>query len=126
MATQAQQLVAIARKQVGKPYVFGAEAAPNDPDPPAFDCSELVEWACARVGVVFPDGTWNQIAAVAGGTPAPRVRGVARLGARRPPSANGIPMRPVQRTSPCPKPPYSAHTATQSTGDPSKDPRERW
>jgi hypothetical protein len=48
---------------VGKPYVFGAEAALNDPDPPAFDCSELVQWACARVGVKFPDGTWNQIAA---------------------------------------------------------------
>jgi len=67
MATPAAQFVEIARKQVGKPYVFGAEAAPNDPDPPAFDCSELVEWSCARVGVVFPDGTWNQIAAVAGG-----------------------------------------------------------
>jgi len=63
MPGSAEQFVETARKQVGKPYVFGAEAAPNDPDPPAFDCSELVEWACARVGITFPDGTWNQIAA---------------------------------------------------------------
>jgi len=63
MPSVAEQFVAIARRQVGKPYVFGAEAAPNDPDPPAFDCSELAQWACARVGVVFPDGAWNQIAA---------------------------------------------------------------
>jgi cell wall-associated NlpC family hydrolase len=29
--------------QVGKQYIFGAEANPNDPNPRDFDCSELVE-----------------------------------------------------------------------------------
>lgn len=35
----------------------------TDADPDAFDCSELVEWACARLGVAptVPDGTWYQI-----------------------------------------------------------------
>ena len=85
MPSLTARFVEIARKQVGKPYVFGAEAAPNDPDPPAFDCSELVEWACARVGVAFPDGTWNQIAAckrIAVADAATIIAG--RLGAHRP------------------------------------------
>lgn len=61
-------------EQVGTPYVFGAEALPEDGDPAAFDCSELVEWALRRVGHVmpghesvshgpgrhFPDGAFNQ------------------------------------------------------------------
>lgn len=48
--------------QSGKPYVFGAEADPLDPMPHAFDCSELVEWACARCGVQprVPDGAYYQ------------------------------------------------------------------
>ena len=52
--------VAIALTQRGDPYVFGAEADFRDPDPPAFDCSELVEWASARSGVTFVDGAQNQ------------------------------------------------------------------
>lgn len=50
--------------QEGKPYIFGAEAKASDPNPKAFDCSELVEWACARAGVVptVPDGAFNQYA----------------------------------------------------------------
>ncbi len=40
----------LAEDQVGKPYILGAEASPKDPDPPAFDCSELVEWLYARAG----------------------------------------------------------------------------
>lgn len=47
--------------QQGKSYVFGAEASPNDPNPRAFDCSELIEWAAARAGVRVPDGSINQI-----------------------------------------------------------------
>lgn len=43
-------------------YVFGAEASPSDPSPSALDCSELIEWAAARVGVPFVDGSANQIA----------------------------------------------------------------
>lgn len=56
---QVDQFVALCLQQAGKSYVFGAEAAASEPNPRAFDCSELVEWACARVGVSprFPDGT---------------------------------------------------------------------
>lgn len=46
--------------QLGKPYVFGAEVKLDDPEPKAFDCSELVEWAFAQVGVTVPDGSMNQ------------------------------------------------------------------
>lgn len=49
--------------QQGKPYIFGAEANPNNANPSAFDCSELIEWAAKRAGVNFPDGSANQIAA---------------------------------------------------------------
>jgi hypothetical protein len=43
-------------------YVFGSEASPLDPDPDQFDCSELVEWACARANLSprMPDGAYNQ------------------------------------------------------------------
>lgn len=56
---QVDQFVALCLQQAGKSYVFGAEASPSEPNPRAFDCSELVEWACARVGISpkFPDGT---------------------------------------------------------------------
>ncbi|MCU0695563.1 MAG: peptidoglycan-binding protein [Myxococcaceae bacterium] len=47
--------------QQGKSYVFGAETNLNDPNPQTFDCSELVEWAAARAGVRFPDGSAAQI-----------------------------------------------------------------
>jgi hypothetical protein len=58
-----QGVVAWALTQAGDPYVLGAEASPNDPNPPRFDCSELVEWACARAGVKFVDGAYNQFSA---------------------------------------------------------------
>lgn len=47
--------------QQGKPYVFGAEVGGTEPGR-AYDCSELIEWACRRVGVRIPDGSANQIA----------------------------------------------------------------
>lgn len=58
----AKQIVALALIQVGKPYIFGYEVKFGDPDPKAFDCSELVEWVCARLGVTprMPDGSYNQ------------------------------------------------------------------
>lgn len=49
-----------ALRQAGDPYVWGAHTAPADADPDAFDCSELVRWAAARVGVQVPDGSWLQ------------------------------------------------------------------
>lgn len=61
---QIAQFVALALQQAGKRYVFGAEASPSDPNPRAFDCSELVEWAAARVGISpkVPDGSATQLA----------------------------------------------------------------
>ena len=49
-----------AATQVGKPYVFGAEAALDDPDPAAFDCSELTQWAAHQAGLTLPDGAAGQ------------------------------------------------------------------
>lgn len=48
--------------QTGDRYIFGAEAQASNPDPTAFDCSELVEWACARAEVApkVPDGAYYQ------------------------------------------------------------------
>jgi len=60
----AADFLAICLRQRGDRYVFGAEAGFDDPDPDAFDCSELVEWAVHRVGLGFPDGSWAQDAAV--------------------------------------------------------------
>ena len=62
MTVAAAEIVALALTQAGKPYAFGAEASPRDPNPPAHDCSELPEWVCAREGVEprMPDGSWIQ------------------------------------------------------------------
>jgi NlpC/P60 family len=59
---QVDRFVAIALQQAGKRYVFGAEASPSNPNPAAFDCSELVEWAAARAGINprVPDGSAAQ------------------------------------------------------------------
>jgi len=74
--------------QIGKPYRFGVEVSARDPEPTAFDCSELVEWAAARAGVIIPDGSGNQIAHVeAKGTMIPLHRALTTPGAlllRRP------------------------------------------
>jgi cell wall-associated NlpC family hydrolase len=51
----AERFVDAALAQVGDAYVFGAEADPNDPNPSAFDCSELVQWAAAQAGVDVGD-----------------------------------------------------------------------
>lgn len=61
---QIGRFVALALQQTGKRYVFGAEAAPSDPNPRSFDCSELVEWAAARAGISpkVPDGSAAQLA----------------------------------------------------------------
>lgn len=59
----ASAFVAVALSQAGDRYVYGAEASGADANPAAFDCSELVQWALARVGVSFVDGSSAQIAA---------------------------------------------------------------
>lgn len=55
------EFVRIAQAQAGDRYVYGAETRPTDPDPDAWDCSELVQWAAARAGVTFVDGSLAQI-----------------------------------------------------------------
>ena len=62
-AKSAAAFVGYALDQAGDTYIYGAETNPNDPNPNAFDCSELVEWAAARAGVTFVDGSSAQIAA---------------------------------------------------------------
>jgi hypothetical protein len=59
---QVARFVSLALQQAGNRYSFGAEASPSDPDPRAFDCSELVEWAAARAGISprVPDGSSAQ------------------------------------------------------------------
>jgi cell wall-associated NlpC family hydrolase len=57
----AEAFVQKALAQKGDKYIFGAEANLNDPNPKAFDCSELVQWAAHQVGIFMPDGTMNQL-----------------------------------------------------------------
>lgn len=49
-------------RQRGDVYIYGVEVSPSNPDPGAFDCSELLQWAGARLGVSppIPDGSWAQ------------------------------------------------------------------
>lgn len=60
--TPVEDVLLEAIAQRGDRYVFGTEASPLDPNPTQFDCSELVEWACARAGVTprMPDGAYYQ------------------------------------------------------------------
>lgn len=59
---RSEQFLTLLLSQDGDKYVFGVEVSPSDTNPSAFDCSELVQWACARLGVVptMPDGSWLQ------------------------------------------------------------------
>jgi cell wall-associated NlpC family hydrolase len=48
--------------QTGDSYVFGGPTTLGDPDPDAFDCSELVRWAADQAGVEVPDGAlWQYL-----------------------------------------------------------------
>ena len=55
-----QKGLGLLAKQLGKPYIFGYEVKLDDPDPQAFDCSELVEWFYKQMGSDVPDGSWHQ------------------------------------------------------------------
>lgn len=61
MATS-KEFVKLALDQSGDRYVFGVEVSPANPNPTAFDCSELVQWCCDRLGVGprMVDGSWYQ------------------------------------------------------------------
>lgn len=59
---QKKKLKEFLTEQIGKPYLFGAEALPGTPIV-YWDCSELVEIAYAQIGIKVPDGARYQIAA---------------------------------------------------------------
>ena len=48
------RVVQVARNQVGKRYLWGAKG------PEAFDCSGLMSWSYAQIGVEIPSGTAGQ------------------------------------------------------------------
>lgn len=59
--TALNKFLDVAQAQVGDRYVFGAEVKDLDnPDPDAFDCSELTQWAAHQAGVTIPDGAAGQ------------------------------------------------------------------
>jgi hypothetical protein len=55
-------LLDILLSQDGDTYLFGHEVSIDDANPSAFDCSELIQWGCGRLGIkpVMPDGSWLQ------------------------------------------------------------------
>ncbi len=57
----AATVVGDALKARGLQYVFGVEVRFSDLHPKSYDCSELVEVVCNRLGVRAPDGSWNQL-----------------------------------------------------------------
>lgn len=57
---RADAFVDAALAQRGDPYVFGVEVRLGDPDPGAFDSSELTQWAADQAGASIPDGAMYQ------------------------------------------------------------------
>lgn len=57
-----EEFVQACLAQKGDRYVFAAETSPLDPNPSTWDCSELVQWAAARVHIspTVPDGAYYQ------------------------------------------------------------------
>lgn len=53
----ALDFVTVCLRQTGDAYVWGAGRDINDPNPDSFDCSGLVYWGCAQVGVTI--GSWS-------------------------------------------------------------------
>jgi cell wall-associated NlpC family hydrolase len=58
--TATQKFLDAALAQSGDQYIFGVETRLDDPNPDAFDCSELVQWSAHQAGVDIPDGSWYQ------------------------------------------------------------------
>ncbi|MFB8102154.1 MULTISPECIES: C40 family peptidase [Streptomyces] len=54
-ATKAEKVLAFARAQIGKPYVWGASG------PSSYDCSGLTQAAWREAGVTLPRTTWDQV-----------------------------------------------------------------
>ena len=62
MAVHSDKVVRLAVQQDGDRYVFGERTRFHETDPEVFDCSELIQWVCGRLGVEpeMPDGSWIQ------------------------------------------------------------------
>lgn len=54
---QVGRFVALCLQQAGKSYVYGATPSTSEPNPRAFDCSSLVQWAAVRCGIPDPTRT---------------------------------------------------------------------
>jgi len=54
------RLKEVLHQQLGKPYKFGVEVKLTEANPLEFDCSELIEWSYAQIGIKVPDGSYNQ------------------------------------------------------------------
>ncbi|OKJ21122.1 glycoside hydrolase [Streptomyces sp. CB00316] len=54
-AAKAEKVLAFARAQIGKPYVWGASG------PASYDCSGLTQAAWREAGVTLPRTTWDQV-----------------------------------------------------------------
>ncbi|MFJ7781302.1 NlpC/P60 family protein [Streptomyces albidoflavus] len=54
-AAKAEKVIAFARAQMGKPYVWGAAG------PGSFDCSGLTQAAWKTAGISLPRTTWDQV-----------------------------------------------------------------
>jgi peptidoglycan hydrolase-like protein with peptidoglycan-binding domain len=69
----ASQFAKLAEAQVGKAYILGAEASISNPNPKAFDCSELVQWLFGRSGNPITDLAASQynVTKKVSGTPKP-------------------------------------------------------
>ena len=50
--------------QAGDPYVWGATPDAHNANPNGFDCSSLVEWAAAQVGIDLPRTSYGQYLAL--------------------------------------------------------------
>ncbi|MEU8503490.1 NlpC/P60 family protein [Streptomyces brevispora] len=55
VTTKAEKVLAFARAQIGKPYVWGATG------PSSYDCSGLTQAAWKAAGVTLPRTTWDQV-----------------------------------------------------------------
>ncbi|PJE58410.1 MAG: peptidase P60 [Candidatus Portnoybacteria bacterium CG10_big_fil_rev_8_21_14_0_10_36_7] len=58
METKVDQLISVAKKNLGKPYKYGAKPADA---PKYFDCSSFTQYLFKRVGVVIPRTALEQI-----------------------------------------------------------------
>lgn len=58
--TKLDTFLRVALAQAGDTYIYGYETKLNDPNPHAFDCSELVQWSAHQADVNVDDGAVYQ------------------------------------------------------------------